>query len=321
MISQAIPLTTHFPTASRLAYGCMGLGSAPRSVDAIKQAENILDTCVQLGINVFDHADIYTNGSAEQAFGKALQNHPHLREQIIIQSKCGIRFADDLGPKRYDLSADWILSSVEGSLRRLNSAYLDILLLHRPDPLMEAEEVAQAFEQLHQSGKVRHFGVSNMHGPQIAYLQQHLDMPLICNQVEISLAKRDWLEEGVLAGHTAGKDVNFTADTVEYCRRNKVQIQSWGSLCRGLYSGQEVSNEPISVQQTAARVMFLASEYQATPEAIVLAWLMRHPARVQPVIGTTNCARIKACQQATSLQLSREHWYQLFVDARGHKVP
>lgn len=322
---KTLPLDTFLPGVSRLSYGCMGLGGG-WNADSVGQAQidethKIVDLVLDLGINFFDHADIYSREKAETVFGKVLAERPALRERFFLQSKCGIRFDDKEGPKRYDFSADWISSSVEQSLRRLNTEYLDILLLHRPDPLMDVNEIAEVFSTLKSSGKVRHFGVSNMQRHQMAHLQQAMEMPLVANQVEISLQQHAWLDEGVCVGNPEGKDVNFTPGTLEYCQQNNVQIQSWSSLCRGLYSGKDTSSESHAVQQTAALVTELAAEYGVGREAIVLAFLMRHPAMIQPVIGTTNLDRIRSCQQAEQIELSRGHWYALYVAARGHELP
>ena len=231
------PLNQYLPGVSRLAYGCMGLGGgwnqSPISQDDISQAHAIVDTALEAGINFFDHADIYTFGKAEQVFGKVFEQRPQLREKLFLQSKCAIRFDDDQGPKRYDFSKQYIVDSVDGILARLNVEQIDILLLHRPDPLMEPDEVAAAFDQLKQAGKVSHFGVSNMQLHQMAFLQRSLDIPLVANQIEISLQQHAWLDEGVCAGNQVGKDINFTPGTLEYCQQNQIQIQSWGSLCQG----------------------------------------------------------------------------------------
>ncbi|GGP57254.1 oxidoreductase [Shewanella algicola] len=320
-----LPLREFLPNVSSLVYGCMGLGggwNANSINDAdIKQAHQVIDAAIDNKINYFDQADIYTFGKAEQVFGKVLAERPALRQEMYLQSKCGIRFADDLGPKRYDLSAQWIQSSVDKSLAQLHTDYLDVLVLHRPDPLMQPTEIAQVFSQLKTAGKVRFLGVSNMQQHQVQALQQELDAPLVLNQVEMSLQKHDWLDETVYAGNQAGKDINFTPGMMQYCQQQRMQIQAWGSLCQGLYSGMDVSDQPIAVQQTSQLVQALAEQYHTTAEAILLSWLMQHPSQIQPVIGTTNLQRINACSQATQVSLSREHWYALYVSAKGQELP
>lgn len=316
-------LTHYFPTASALVYGCMGLGGGwnknPLSDDDVKQAETVVHAAIENGITVFDHADIYTFSKAEKAFGKVLRQQPSLRDNMILQSKCAIRLDDELGPKRYDFSAQWITCSVDNILRRLAIEQLDILLLHRPDPLMELNEVADAVEKLQKAGKITHLGVSNMHGHQIAFLQSALDTPIVTNQLEMSLAFRDWLEDGITTNSAANRNMGYAPGTLEYCMQNKVQLQAWGSLAQGKYSGGHTECEADVI--AAELVASLAEKYGVSAEAIVLGWLMRHPANIQPVIGTTNVQRIAQCAEATTVTLSREDWYALLVAARGNEIP
>ncbi len=318
------PLSSHYPGIGPLVYGCMGLGggwdASPIGADELRTANLAVETALDCGIRLFDHADIYRQGKAEVVFGRLLRERPALRRQIVLQSKCGIRPADAEGPGRYDFSRAWLLRSVEGSLQRLGVESLDILLLHRPDPLCEPHEVAEAFRRLRAAGKVRHFGVSNMAWPQIAFLQEALDEPLVVNQIPFSLLHLDWLEAGVLAAapggcHSAG------AGTLEHCRRRGVQIQAWGSLCQGWLSGRDLVEAAPAVRETSAVVKELAAAYGTSAEAIVLAWLLRHPAGVQAVIGSTAPARIRACALAVGVSLSREDWYRLYVSARGAALP
>ncbi|APE07200.1 MAG: aldo/keto reductase [Alteromonas sp.] len=316
-------MQTYFPDASRMVYGCMGLGGGwnnnPVTSGDVSNTHAIINKALELNINVFDHADIYTFGKAESVFGQVLKANPSLREQMTIQSKCAIRFEDELGPKRYDFSANWINASVEGILSRLNIEQLDVLLLHRPDPLMELHEVANCLAQLQQQGKIKHIGVSNMHGHQIAFLQSALSTPIVANQLEMSLGFRDWLEDGITTNSVANRNIGYAAGTLEHCMLNNVQLQAWGSIAQGRYTGAATSSE--ADRNTAELVKRLASEYQTTPEAIVLGWLMRHPANIQPVLGTTNLSRLEACKEAESISLSREHWYALVEAARGQEVP
>lgn len=319
------PLTDRLPQASRLVFGCMGLGGGwdqqPLSSENIAHAQAAVEAALEIGVTVFDHANIYTLGKAEQCFGELFRQHPSLREKMLLQSKCGIRFEDGSSPKRYDLSAEHIISSVHESLRRLNTEYLDVLMLHRPDPLMQPDEIAEAWSQLKSAGKVRHLGVSNMHAGQMRWLSRALDEPLINNQLEMSLLKLDWLDNGTCFNDAQSKNTLAWTDTLEYCQQEKIQIQAWGSLGKGWFSGSTPRDAPSHVQQTAQLVQQLAHEYQTSRESIVLAWLMMHPAKIQPVIGTANPGRIRACADATRIQLSREHWYQLYVSARGQQLP
>lgn len=316
-------LSHYFPNASKLVYGCMGLGgdwdSSPVTREHYTQARDVIETALENNITVFDHADIYTLTKAEQVFGQVLKDAPSLKDKMILQSKCAIRFEDEAGPKRYDFSAKWITESVDGILSRLGIEQLDILLLHRPDPLIELSEVAQTIHDLQASGKIKHLGVSNMHGHQIAFLQSALDTPIVANQLEMSLAFRDWVEDGITTNSAHNRNMGYAPGTIEHCMLNKVQLQAWGSLAQGRYTGGNAEFEEDVA--TAALVTKLAAEYGVSPEAIVLGWLMRHPAGIQPVIGTTNLQRIRQCTEATNVTLSREHWYALLESARGSDVP
>jgi len=320
-----LPIHQYLPHASELVYGCMGLGGKwnqdPLTKKDFTQAHQIVEHVLESNINVFDHADIYQFGKAEQVFGNVLKQDPSLREKMIIQSKCGIRFEDKSGPARYDLSGEWIKESTNNILSRLSTDYLDVLILHRPDPLMEADEIAKALSDLKTSGKVKYFGLSNMHAAQAAYLAKAIEQPLIVNQIELSLTNLHWLEEGIYAGNPDGAHINFTSGTIEYTRANNMQIQSWGSLSQGLFCGRDVSDKSTKTQQTAKYIKTLSEEHNTSLEAIVLAWILRHPANIQPVIGSTNVDRISACIHALSITLSREQWYQIYLLARGAKLP
>ncbi|MGM0878073.1 MAG: aldo/keto reductase [Bacillota bacterium] len=314
-------------TTSRLALGCMGFGGGwdqnPISKEDILKGEKAIDAALSSGITMFDHADIYTMGKAETIFGEIVKGRPDLRENIVIQSKCGIRFPKGAAPHRFDFSKSHILHSVDGILNRLNVDYLDILLLHRPDPLVEPEEVALAFEVLKKSGKVRNFGVSNMSAAQIKLLNAYCSGPIIVNQLEMSLKRIDWLEQGVLVNQKAGTEINFADGIIEHCRLEDIQIQAWAPLANGMYSGRKLDNLTEADLQTRELVQEMATEKETTPEAIVLGWLMRHPALIQPVIGTTNPERIKNCQDSVrqSELMTREEWYSLYTASRGKKMP
>ncbi|ATB27609.1 aldo/keto reductase [Melittangium boletus DSM 14713] len=295
--------------------------TSPPTGEHVKRAHEVVDAALSLGINLFDHADIYTMGKSEQVFGQVLKERPGLRERILLQSKCGIRFADESAPGRYDFSQAHIEGSVDGILSRLGVEFLDLLLLHRPDPLMEPEEVAASFRRLKASGKVRHFGVSNMSAGQLKLLRAFCDEPLVVNQLEMSLEKIDWLDTGVHVNQAAGARSGFPEGTLEHCRLEHIQIQAWGPLAQGLYSGRSLEGQPESVRNTAALVGRLAEAKQTTREAIVLAWLMKHPAAIQPVIGSTDPRRIAACADAERIQLTREEWFSLYVSSRGARLP
>ncbi|WP_342476717.1 aldo/keto reductase [Paenibacillus sp. FSL H7-0350] len=323
---KALPLNRRGIPASRIALGCMGLGGGwdrePVTAANMKQGHEALDAALSIGINFFDHADIYTRGKAEKVFGQIFKERPGLREDILLQSKCGIKLMEpgELS-NSFDLSREHILSSVDGTLTRLGTEYIDILLLHRPDPLMDPEEVAEALHQLKASGKVRHFGVSNMSAAQIQLLQTYCDEPFIVNQLHMSLSKISWVDAVLSVNRDPWKDITFPEGTMEYCRAGNIQLQAWGPLAQGLFSGRPLDGQPDNVVNTAAMVRRLADEKATTPEAIVLAWLMTHPAAIQPVIGTVNPQRISACAGADQLELSRKEWYELYITSRGEKLP
>ncbi len=312
--------------ASRLAYGCMNIGgrwdATSITAEERKAAIDAVAAAFDAGMNFFDHADIYMSGRSEEVFADAIAELRVPRKDVIIQSKCGIRFGGDPrpgDPGRYDFSYEHITRSVEGILRRLAIDTLDILLLHRPDPLMEPEEVARAFEHLYSSGKVSHFGVSNFTGQQIAYLQAALDQPLVVNQVELSLLHHHLINDGVMA-NTGGVPAAGAAGTLDYCQRRGILIQAWSPVAGGALFNPPAGASP-AVRQCAELVAQLAREKDTSLEAIVLGWLLRHPAPIQPVIGTVKPARIAASALADVAELSREEWYRLFIAARGGPLP
>ncbi|MEV0001880.1 aldo/keto reductase [Micromonospora sp. NPDC050980] len=308
----------------RLIYGCMGLGGGwdaePYGAPEIAAAEAAVQAALEIGVTAFDHADIYRSGKSEAVFGEVLARAPELRAQVVLQTKCGIRLAGDDGPARYDLRGEHIVRSVERSLTRLRTDVLDVLLLHRPDPLADPDEVAEALTTLHRQGLVRQFGVSNMAAAQIAHLQASLDLPLVANQLEISLARRDWVEAGVLVNTAESTGTGFPLGTLEHCRAHRISLQSWGPLARGRFTG---AGQTPGDRETAERVAALAEAKGTTPEAIVLWWIQRHPARVAPVIGTANPGRIRSCRDAVRREpdLTRQEWYDLWVTARRTPLP
>jgi predicted oxidoreductase len=311
---------------SRLVYGCMALGGKPDRSPVTRKdvadAEAAVDAALSIGITMFDHADVYRHGKAEAVFGEVLGQRTGLREQLTIQSKCGVRLDEGGVPVQYDLSRDWIVRAVDGILQRLRMDYLDVLLLHRPDPLMRGEEVSDAFSVLSSTGKVRYFGVSNMSGAQMAELQRHLETPLVVNQLEMSLARRDWIEQD-LAVNDDASPTTFPAGTIQYCLAHDVQLQAWGPLARGLYSGADGTTPSAALHRTSELVSQLAAAHATSKEAIVLAWLLKHPAGIQPVIGTANPDRIRACADAVRQAelMTRSDWYGLLASARGANPP
>ncbi|MEV8411450.1 aldo/keto reductase, partial [Streptomyces niveus] len=301
-------------TGDRLLYGCMGLGGAwdttPYGPGDIDAAEAAVQAALDIGITTFDHADIYRHGKSEAVFGEVLSRTPGLRKRVVLQTKCGIRLADGDRPGIYDLRASSIVRRVEESLTRLRTDVIDVLLLHRPDPLADPDEVAGALTSLHEQGLVRRFGVSNMGGAQIAQLKSALGLPLVANQLEMSLQRRDWVEAGVLVNTPAAAGLGYPLGTTEYCRANGIALQAWGALAQGRYTGREGTPDEVA---TARLVASLAEAKNTTPETILLWWLRRHPARIAPVVGSARPERIRACADAAvrEPELSHEEWYDL----------
>lgn len=309
---------TNGQAVSRLAYGCMGLDR----LDSIADGEALIDTALSLGINFFDHADIYGAGRCESIFGELLQRNPSWREHMVIQSKCGIRFAGDTygdeAPSRYDFSYEHIVRAVEGSLERLNVEQLDILLLHRPDLLMVPDEVARAFDELATSGKVKDFGVSNFDLHRIELLQRALERKLLVNQVEISLMHAELIARTATFNSAAA--LAAAPGTLDYCVGNDIRVQAWSPVAGGQMFAPG-ADAPPNVRQASALVHELAGRYGTNPSAVLLAWLLRHPAGIQPVVGTTNADRLRQSAEADRIELAREDWYALLERAQGNAVP
>ncbi len=312
---------------TRIAYGCMPLGGSweagPLDDATRRKAMTAVRAALDAGINFFDHADIYCRGKSEEVFAAIWQEVPSLRQRTVLQSKCGIRFENDVpggAPFRYDFSYAHIVEAVTGSLRRLKTDYLDVLLLHRPDPLVEPEEVAHAFDELHQAGKVRWFGVSNETAAQMELLRHTVRQPLVANQVAFNVIHTHMLDEGILFNQFNPR-LTRNEGTVEYCRLHNITLQAWGALAWGQLTGRPVENPSEAVTRTSLLVKEMAHQKGVSGEAILVAWILRHPARVQAIIGTTNPQRIAAACQADSVELTREEWYKLFVSARGENLP
>jgi predicted oxidoreductase len=323
---QQYPIPHTDLTVSRLAYGCMNIGGkwdrSPLTQAEKQAAVEVVVAAYEAGITLFDHADIYTHGKSEAVFAEVWPAVPGLRDNIVLQSKCGIRFKDDPrpgDPQRYDFSYEHITASVEGSLQRLQTEYLDILLLHRPDALVEPEEVARAFAALHSSGKVRYFGLSNHTAAQIELLRRFVDQPLVINQLELSLLHSPLINEGIMANQL-GASGGLAGGILDYCRLHDILVQAWSPVASGQLFNPP-ADAPTHIQHTAQLVAQLAAAKQTSREAIILAWLLRHPAKIQPIIGTTKAERVQRSCQADTITLSREEWYALFTAARGQSVP
>ncbi len=314
---------------SRIAYGCMGLGgswdrSERLSEQSKREAVKAIRTALDEGINFFDHADIYRWGKAEEAFAAIWTEAPNLREKIIVQSKCGIVMAGarrESTVSQFDFSYEHIIEAVEGSLKRLQTDYLDVLLLHRPDPLVEPEEVARAFDELQDSGKVRYFGVSNHTAAQLRYLKKSLNQPIVANQLEVSLLHLHLIEEGIVFNQNHPEQILRGEGTLEYCRQHNITIQAWGPLKSGVVITGVTEPPSQAAQDVALLIADLAQAKGVSREAIALAWLLRHPAKLQVIIGTAKPERISASAQADTVELTRDEWYRLFIAGRGDRMP
>jgi predicted oxidoreductase len=266
----------------------------------------------EAGYTLFDNADIYCRGEAERILGEALKEVAGMRDRVVIVTKGGIRPGGDPqpdSPGRYDFSASYIIQACEQSLKRLGIETIDVYLLHRPDLLADPEEVAQAFSQLKAAGKVRHFGVSNFRPTLVTALQAACPMPLMAHQVEISLAKLDV----------------FTDGTLDQCLIERITPMAWSPLAAGLIGGG--ATRLLSAQKAYRPELFLpvleavAQSHGVSRTVVALAWLLKHPAGILPIIGTTNPERIREATRAPELELTREEWYRLLIAARGGPLP
>lgn len=310
------PLGKSSLVSSRLAFGCWRVAGTwdPTAVtaDAMDRGRQAVIAAYDTGYTLFDHADIYCEGVAERIFGQVLKKVPGMRERIVIATKCAIRKSGEpnaKAPFRYDFSAEHIIHSCEQSLRRLGIEVIDLYQLHRPDYLMDPAEVAGAFARLKSEGKVREFGVSNFRPSQLAALQKACPMPLIVNQVEISLANRTCFEDG----------------TLDQCLTEKITPLAWSPLAGGLLADGARAllpwQEAYRIKPIVAELDVIAKERGATRTIIALAWLLKHPAKIIPIIGSSQPANIKDAARADSLDLTREEWYRLLEAARGERVP
>ncbi|MGP0584261.1 aldo/keto reductase [Paenibacillus timonensis] len=290
-----------------IAVGCMRINSLDKA-----GAERFVQTALEEGANFFDHADIYGGGSCEEIFADAIHMNPEIREKIILQSKCGIRQGS------FDFSKEHILSSVDRILKRLNTEYLDVLLLHRPDALVEPEEVAEAFDQLHTAGKVRHFGVSNQNPMQIQLLQKYVKQPIVANQLQLSITNNTMISAGINVNMENEAAVNRDGSVLDFCRLNDITIQPWSPFQYGFFEGVFLGNEKFP--ELNQKIDEIAAKYGVTNTTIAIAWLLRHPAQMQPVIGTMNIDRLKDCIQAGEIRLTREEWYEIYR-AAGNILP
>ncbi|MDY3071835.1 MAG: aldo/keto reductase [Eubacteriales bacterium] len=294
--------------ASRVAQGCMRIASLTAA-----QLDRLVRTDLEGGINFFDHADIYGGGACEERFGEFLHENPSLRGQMLIQTKCGIRKG------MYDFSRAHILFCADRSLQLLKTDYLDFLLLHRPDALCEPEEVADAFETLKKAGKVRHFGVSNHNPMQMELLSRALGANRLCvNQLQFSMTNTTMLDAGLHVNMEDAAAVNRDGSVLDYCRLRGITVQPWSPFQHGFFEGPFIGNPAYAALNDALER--IADAHGITPTGLAIAWILRHPAKMQPVIGTTNPDRVAEICRASDVVLSREEWYGLYR-ASGKTLP
>lgn len=292
---------------SEIGLGCMRIFDKP-----IEDIKILINTALEEGINFFDHADIYGGGKSEEVFAEALNMNSDLREKIIIQTKCGIKHG------YYDFSKEHILSSVDESLKRLKTDYIDILLLHRPDTLMEPEEIAEAFSILYSNGKVRNFGVSNFNPMQIELLTKYLNQRIIINQLQFSIMHTGMIDSGFNVNMKIDKGIDRDGSVLEYCRLKNITIQAWSPFQYGFFEGTFLGNEKF--KKLNDKIDEIAEKKGVPSIAIPIAWILRHPAKIQPIVGTTNINRLKDIIKASDFELTREEWYELYR-AAGNKLP
>lgn len=313
---KTIPIGASSLKTTRLAYGCWRLAGTwvPAEVtpEGMAHGRRAVISAYEAGYTLFDNADIYCNGVAETILGQALRETPGMRERVVIATKCGIRWAGDPQPKsphRYDFSAEYMVASCEKSLKRIGIETIDLYQLHRPDFLMDPAEIARAFTQLRKAGKVREFGVSNFRPSQVTALQKACPMRLAVNQVEISLARLDCLHDG----------------TLDQCLAENLTPLVWSPLAGGLLGGGWKTGTQDSRRDRLnplLRVLEeIAGERGVSCTVVALAWLLRHPAQLVPIVGSTNPDRIREAVQADEIELSRDEWYRLLLPARGESLP
>lgn len=290
-----------------VAIGCMRINSLDK-----KEAERYIQTALELGANFFDHADLYGAGECEELFSDAIHMNDDMREKMILQSKCGIRNG------MFDASKEHILNSVDGILKRLKTDYLDVFLLHRPDALVEPDEVAEAFNILEQSGKVRHFGVSNQNPMQIELLKKSVKQPLIANQLQLSITNTTMISQGFNVNMENESAINRDGSVLDYCRLNDITIQPWSPFQYGFFEGVFLGNDKFP--ELNKKIDEVAAKYEVSNTTIAIAWLLRHPANMQPIIGTMNLERLKDCCKASDIRLTREEWYAIYR-AAGNVLP
>ncbi|MGL4762163.1 MAG: aldo/keto reductase [Sarcina sp.] len=293
---------------SEISLGCMRMASLTE-----KEANILINTALEENINFFDHADIYGRGKSEEIFSSAIGMNDTIREKMILQTKCGI-----VPGVMYDFSKDYIIDSVNKSLKRLKTDYVDTLLLHRPDILCEPEEVASAFRELKEKGKVKHFGVSNHTPLQIELLNKYLDEKIQVNQLQFGVMHTGIIDHGVNMNTKEDGAIDRDGEILNYCRLNDITVQAWSPYQYGMFEGVFLGNEKF--KSVNDKMNEIADKHGVSSTAIATAFILRHPAKIQTVVGTTNSKRLKDICTATNIQLTRREWYEIYV-AAGNTLP
>jgi predicted oxidoreductase len=279
---------------------------------SLTEIDSLVKTAIDQGINFFDHADIYGNGTCETLFSQAIGMNSTIREKMILQSKCSIRNGF------YDASKEYILESVNNILKRLKTNYLDVLLLHRPDALIEPEEVAEAFEILHASGKVKYFGVSNYNPLQIELLKKQIRYPLVINQIQYSVVHTPLIDEGIAVNMFTDQAIDRTGYLMDYCRLNDITVQAWSPFQKGFFEG------PFFLDSKYAELNKVLTDYGKTCDLDVpgaaIAWITRHPANIQVITGTTQPERLINVCKGSDVPMTRQEWYAVYK-AAGNMIP
>jgi predicted oxidoreductase len=302
-----ITLGTSGLEVSEVSLGCMRIGGMEDVA-----VDNLIKTCLDEGIDFYDHANIYGGGKCEEVFAKSIARLGVDRTSIYIQSKCGIRSGF------FDFSKEHILESVAGSLKRLDTDYLDVLLLHRPDTLIEPEEVAEAFQKLSEEGKVRNFGISNFNPGQIELLQAYVPMKLHANQLQFSITNTGMIDRGICSNTKFDNSVDHDGGILDYCRLKKITIQPWSPFQHGFFAGTFIDSP--EYPELNKVLDDLCAHYGVTKTGMAIAWIQRHPAKMQSIAGTTNATRIKEVADAVKIDLTRPHWYEIYR-AAGNLLP
>ncbi|MBC5631069.1 aldo/keto reductase [Clostridium sp. NSJ-6] len=293
--------------ASNIGLGCMRIANMEK-----EEVNKLVNIALEEGINFFDHADIYGGGKSEEIFSEAIGMNSSIREKMIIQSKCSIRKGF------YDYSKEHIINSVDGILKRLGTEYIDILLLHRPDTLMDPEEVSEAFDELFKVGKVREFGVSNHNPMQIELLNKYLKNKIMINQLQFSLMHTGIIDSGINVNMKVDPSIDRDGSILEYCRLKDITIQAWSPFQYGFFEGVFLNNDKFP--ELNKKIDEIAEKKGVTNSAIATAWILRHPAKIQTIVGTTNTSRLRDICKASEVELTREEWYELYR-AAGNQLP